>query len=73
MIDSGFESDKKESANISGTSLDISPKEVMQELSISPGPVVGEVMRHLRSQVEMDPDLNERAKLLQIAKKHLSM
>lgn len=73
MIDSGFESDKKESGDLAGAPLDISPREVMQELNISPGPVVGEVMRHLKSQVEIDPSLNKRNRLIEIAKKHLSM
>ncbi len=49
---------------LSTRDLAISGREVMERLDVSPGPIVGRVLRRLLEHVTEDPSLNQRERLL---------
>lgn len=51
--------------------LDISGQDLMQEFNLEPGPKVGEILNYLLEQVIEDPLVNERGRLLELARKYL--
>jgi tRNA nucleotidyltransferase (CCA-adding enzyme) len=48
--------------------LDLGGKDLVTELGIPPGRVIGETLRQLLASVLDDPSLNERERLLELAK-----
>lgn len=53
--------------------LDVNGEDVMRELSLAPGPRVGEILSWLLEQVVEDPALNERRRLLRRAREAFSI
>lgn len=56
---------------LSTRDLVIDGKDVMQEFSLTPGPLVGKVLNHLLEAVLDEPGLNQREVLLGLAKRYL--
>lgn len=68
---SDLEELKKEKSDYQIKDLDISGKDLIEELGIRPGPIVGKLLNLLLERVLEDPSLNRRETLLEIAKKYL--
>ena len=49
--------------------LAVNGRDLMQELGIAPGRLIGRILEHLLEGVTEDPSLNERARLLEEAKR----
>ena len=58
----------KDGAAISARDLAIDGSELMRELELAPGPIVGKILRHLVELVTDDPTINTRERLLQEAR-----
>ena len=54
------------------TDLAISGTDLMQELSLQPGPIIGKILHTLFEQVLEDPSLNTKEKLLAAAQHELA-
>jgi len=52
--------------------LAIDGRTVMQECSVAPGPVVGRILQHLLDQVIETPELNDRDKLIELARQFVA-
>ncbi|KXG78707.1 CCA-adding enzyme [Fervidicola ferrireducens] len=68
---SDLEELKKEKSDYQIKDLDISGKDLIDELGIPPGPLVGRLLKVLLDNVIENPELNRREILLEVAKKHL--
>jgi tRNA nucleotidyltransferase (CCA-adding enzyme) len=55
-------------AALSTKDLEINGRDLMKELGLTPGPIIGEILTALLEDVMADPALNEREKLLQKAR-----
>jgi tRNA nucleotidyltransferase (CCA-adding enzyme) len=59
-------------AALAAKDLAIDGNVLMQELSLPPGPEVGKLLRALLEEVVENPDLNDREKLVALARKFLA-
>jgi tRNA nucleotidyltransferase (CCA-adding enzyme) len=57
---------------LSTRDLELNGRDLMQELELAPGPIVGEVLRALVELVTEQPDANERGRLLEEARRIVS-
>jgi tRNA nucleotidyltransferase (CCA-adding enzyme) len=62
-----------ENAALSTRDLKINGRDLMQELDLKPGPIIGELLDLLLEDVTNDPALNERDALLARAREHLAV
>lgn len=53
------------------TDLTVNGHDLMSQLDLKPGPILGEVLNYLLEEVLENPELNERGKLLDMAKQYL--
>lgn len=60
-----------EGAALSTRDLRVNGKDLMTELGLSPGRILGEILEHLLEIVTNDPDKNERAALLEAARAYV--
>jgi tRNA nucleotidyltransferase (CCA-adding enzyme) len=58
-------------AAMSTRDLAINGRDIMSELGVKPGPVIGEILEVLLEAVTNDPEMNERTALLARAREHL--
>jgi tRNA nucleotidyltransferase (CCA-adding enzyme) len=59
----------KAGAALSTRDLKLNGRELMTELDLAPGPIVGDVLRELVELVTEQPDANERGRLLEEARR----
>lgn len=59
-----------ESENFSRLALN--GNDLMEKLGIKSGPLVGEILRYLEEQIIEEPDLNQKIRLLEIARRYLN-
>jgi tRNA nucleotidyltransferase (CCA-adding enzyme) len=62
----------EEGAALSTRDLAVNGRDLMSELALPPGPIIGNVLAHLLEAVTSDPSQNERAILLDLAKAFLA-
>jgi tRNA nucleotidyltransferase (CCA-adding enzyme) len=60
-----------EGAALSTRDLKVNGHDLMTELGVKPGRVIGEILEFLLDAVTTDPALNERERLLELAREHL--
>ena len=53
--------------------LDIRGEDLMQSLNINPGKELGDVLKYLLDKVLDDPVLNEKSRLLELAKEYFGL
>jgi tRNA nucleotidyltransferase (CCA-adding enzyme) len=61
-----------EGAALSTRDLLINGKDLMSELGLAPGRIIGEILEHLLEVVTSDPSKNEREALLALAREHVA-
>lgn len=61
---------KNDNAPLTVSGLHVSGKDIIEDLSVPPGPRVGEVLRHLLEQVLDDPQRNKRETLINLARQY---
>jgi tRNA nucleotidyltransferase (CCA-adding enzyme) len=60
-----------EGAALSTRDLKVNGRDLMTELGVKPGRIIGEILEALLDAVTTDPSLNERGRLLERAREHL--
>ena len=60
-----------EGAALSTRDLKVNGRDLMTELGVKPGRIIGEILEALLDAVTTDPALNERGRLLERAREHL--
>lgn len=53
------------------TDLEINGTEIMEELSLKPGPILGKILHELFERVLEEPELNEKEKLIELARDYI--
>ena len=66
MLEARFEAELQRAAALKISDLAIGGREVMEALSVPPGPVVGQVLAKLLERVLDEPELNTRERLLDL-------
>jgi tRNA nucleotidyltransferase (CCA-adding enzyme) len=61
-----------EGAALSTRDLLVNGKDIMRELGLAPGPIIGEILEHLLEVVTGDPSKNEREALLALAREYVA-
>lgn len=70
-LEARFHEVLKEDQALSLGDLALDGHDIMRALDLEPGPVVGQILRHLLDRVLDTPSLNERGKLEALAQEYL--
>lgn len=63
---------REEGVALSTRDLAIDGRTVMQECGVAPGPIVGRILQHLLEQVIENPELNDRDRLSELARRFVA-